>query len=374
MFRKLRVVVDAVALSDAGTFGVNTYTVGLVEALSALDDVEVLLLYPWPLHHGTAKLARAGIRQIRFAVPGAKTKEWEQMLVPLLSLTTRCHLIHSPANVAPVLSPKPVVLTLHDIISYSGHSNISADSQRYLDTYGTRGVRRASAIITVSEFSRRQIAGFFGIDEAKIHVIFNAAAPEFFASGPKQAPNCDKPIILGCGSLAPTKNARSTLMAFARIYAKYPGSKLMLFSVSSGSENTLRKLCATAEVPEDAIGFVSAPDDLSMSRVFAQSDLLLFPSLWEGFGMPVAEAFAAGTPVVTSREGALQEVSGGAALLVDPNDPAAIAEAAIGMLENTDLWNKMCNLGRQRATFFTWQRVAAQTAEIYRRVVTKEVL
>ena len=373
MFRKLRIAVDAVALSDASTFGVSSYTIGLVEALSALDDVEVLLLYPWPLHHGAAKLARVKIRHIRFAVPGAKTREWEQMLVPLLSLTMRCHLIHSPANVAPVLSPKPVVLTLHDIITYSGHSNNSPDSQRYLKRYGMPGVRRAAAIITVSEFSRRQIIDFFGIDEARVHVIYNAIASEFFACGIKRAPSRDKPVVLGCGSLAPTKNARGTLMAFARIHARYPGSKLLLFSVSPGSEGALRKLAAAAGVPEDALEFVAAPDDLTMSSVFARSDVLLFPSLWEGFGLPVVEAFAAGTPVVTSREGALAEVSGGAAVLVDPNDPAAIADAAIGMLENADLWNKMRDLCQQRAALFTWQRAAAQTAEVYRLVARKEV-
>lgn len=163
-------------------------------------------------------------------------------------------------------------------------------------------------------------------------------------------------------------------MAFARIYAKYPGSKLLLFSVSPGSEGTLRKLGAVAEVPEDAIEFITAPDALSMSQVFARSDLLLFPSLWEGFGLPVVEAFATGTPVVTSREGALAEVSGDAAVLIDPSDHAAVGNAAIGILENADLWNKMRDLGQQRAALFTWQRAAAQTAEIYRRVATKEVL
>jgi len=269
------------------------------------------------------------------------------------------------------MSVRPVILTLHDTITYAGGANVTPAVMNYLRRYGTRGVRNAAAIITVSEHSRREIVDFFHIEDSKVHVVPNGVSQAFFDVAEDHSSSEKPPAILACGSLAPNKNLRVTLLAFAQVLHRFPDAKLMLFSIAPNTEGLIEAMASKAGILAPSLSFVHTPDDLGMSQVFADASLLLFPSLSEGFGLPIAEAFASGLPVVTSNVGALSEVSGDAALLIDPNDPTALAGAALGILENNDLRNGLRKLGLLRAGLYTWDRAAAETAEVYRRLTRK---
>jgi glycosyltransferase involved in cell wall biosynthesis len=242
----------------------------------------------------------------------------------------------------------------------------------YLKRYGTRGVRNAAAIITVSEHSRREIVNFFHIEESKIHVVPNGVSQAFFRASRNRHPLEGYPTVLACGSFAPNKNLRVTLLAFAQILQKYPAAKLQLFSIAPNTESQIEAVASDAGIRAHSLGFVHASNDLGMSQIFADADLLLFPSLSEGFGLPVAEAFAAGLPVVTSNNGALSEVSGEAALLIDPNDGTALASAALGILENGELRNELRERGWKRSGLYTWDQAAAKTTDVYYRVLRRQ--
>jgi glycosyltransferase involved in cell wall biosynthesis len=240
---------------------------------------------------------------------------------------------------------------------------------KYLGGFGTRGVRNASAIITVSEFSRREIVDFFHIEDSKVHVVPNGVGQAFFDVAKNRQPSGTSPAILACGSLAPNKNLRVTLLAFAQVLQRFPATQLVLFSIAPNTEGLIETMASEVGIPASSLKFVHAPNEQSMSQIFAGADLLLFPSLSEGFGLPIAEAFASGLPVVTSNVGALSEVSGDAALLIDPNDPTSLAGAALGILENSNLQNELRGRGWLRSGLYTWDRAAARTTDVYCRVL-----
>jgi glycosyltransferase involved in cell wall biosynthesis len=365
----MKIGFDLSPLNDEATFGVCRHAINLVLALAKADEYDICLLYPWSLAVGREELSALAAQQIQFPLRFLGTRWWEQMFLPMLAARAGCDAIHCLANVAPVLSARPVILTLHDIITYTGGASVSPNTMNYLRRFGIRGVRNASAIITVSEFSRREIVDFFRIESSKIHVIPNGVGKAFFTVTKKRQPSGASPSVLACGSLAPTKNLQTTLLVFAQILQRFPEAQLILFSIAPNTESLIQTMASQAGIRASALNFVHAPDDLSMGQIFADADLLLFPSLSEGFGLPVAEAFAAGLPVVTSNVGALAEVGGDAALLIDPNDPASLARAALGILQNGELQNGLRERGRLRSRLYSWDRAAAQTAEVYRHVL-----
>ncbi len=369
MHSRIKIGFDVSPLADEEAFGVSRYAIHLIQALAEAGEFDLCLLYPWSLKVGKEEMAQLKVQQIGLQLRVLGTRWWEQLFMPLLAARAGCDAIHSVANVAPVLSSRPVILTLHDTITYAGDADVSAATMTYLRSFGARAVRSAAAIITVSEFSRHEIVNRFHVEDGKVQVIPNGVSREYFAVSKTHEFSQLAPVVLACGSLAPSKNLRGTLDAFARILCRFPKAKLELFSIAPNTENLIRKWGSEAGIPASALACVHAPDDLDMSRVFADADVLVFPSLNEGFGLPVAEAFAAGVPVVTSNVGALAEVSGGAALLVDPNDSAAIACAAIGILEHSELRRGLRERGRRRSAAFTWGRAAEETAAVYRRVL-----
>jgi glycosyltransferase involved in cell wall biosynthesis len=360
MRSKTKIGFDLAPLTDEATFGVSEYAIHLIEALANLDEFQLCLLHPWSLRFGEAKLTSLKVERIPFQLRLLGTNWWEQLVFPTLAARAGCDVLHSVGNVAPRFSTRPVVLTLHDIITYAGKASVPPGTMNYLRRFGVPGVRRADAIVTISETSRREIAEFFGIDPANIHVVPNGVGKEFFTAPSGEAIRNSSPVILASGSLAPNKNLKVTLQAFAGILHHHPSATLMLFSIGPGTETGITEMAAANGIRSSAINFVRAPDAATMGRIFASADVLLFPSLREGFGLPIVEAFAAGVPVVTSNSGALAETSGDAALLANPEDPAALASSVLGILQNEDLRRRLIELGRQRANLFTWEQAATQ--------------
>lgn len=371
--RKLRIGFDLSPFSDRGTFGVCSYSLNLLQALAHTGELDICLLHPWALSVMSEEIDALPAQRIKFTVPYADTRWWEQALFPTAALWARCDLTHSLANVAPAWNARPTILTLHDTITYHPATTIQPKIRDYLRRFGARGVKNAGALITVSEFSKRQIIEFFDIEDSKVFVIPNGVNETFTRVSRVREFTLSSPYLVSCGSLAPHKNLKVTLQALAGIRHKLPGTRIGLFSVSTGSESTIYALAAESGVPPNAIDLLHVPNELGMAQAFADADLLLFPSLAEGFGLPIVEAFSAGLPVVTSKLGATAEVGGDAAVLADPTDPAALAEAALAILTDSERRESMRRSGRQRATLYTWDRAARQTIAVYRSVYNSGV-
>jgi len=260
---------------------------------------------------------------------------WEQVVLPL----TKAELIYSPANLAPVVSRRNVVV-IHDVAALRHPEWYSKPYVAYHRAVLPTIAKRARLVITVSEFSRREIQEVLGVDA---HVIPNGV-DERFKPGPKK----DYALVVG------TKIARKNLAALSETAAAL-GMEL----VAAGSARRYMK-GETTSIRE--LGYV--PDE-ELPALYAGARVLLMPSLYEGFGLPCLEAMASGTPVVAANRGALPETCGDAALVVEPEDFAQAAHAAV-----TTEAERLIQAGLERAARFTWERTARETDQAIEALLT----
>ncbi len=248
--------------------------------------------------------------------------------------------LHCPTFRGPVRSSVPVVVTVHDLAVLRHPGTFNQWTRRYSRFAVPRVARAARRLIAVSEFTRGEIVELVGIPEERIRVIPNAVGEEFVAEGPAESGD----YVLAVGTLEPRKNLGAAQQAARRL----------------GVE--LRVVGAQGWGGVEVNGWLGRVSDEELAALYRGARCLVYPSLYEGFGIPVLEAMACGTPVVTSAGGATEEVAGGAAVLVDPHDPAAIAA---GVEEASSRRDELRARGLERAAQFSWNRVAAETRAVY---------
>ena len=248
--------------------------------------------------------------------------------------------LHCPTFRGPVRSSVPVVVTVHDLAVLRHPGTFNRWTRRYSRFAVPRVARAASRLIAVSEFTRGEIVELVGISEERIRVIPNAVGEEFVAEGPAESGD----YVLAVGTLEPRKNLGAAQQAAQRL----------------GVE--LRVVGAQGWGGVKVNGWLGRVSDEELAALYRGARCLVYPSLYEGFGIPVLEAMACGTPVVTSAGGATEEVAGGAAVLVDPQDPAAIAA---GVEEASSRRDELRARGLERAAQVSWNRVAAETRAVY---------
>jgi len=252
--------------------------------------------------------------------------------------------LHCPTFRAPVRSSVPVVVTVHDLAVLRHPGTFNQWTRRYSRLAVPRVARAARRVIAVSDFTRREIVELLGVPAERISVIPNAVGDPFAPDGPAAGGD----YVLAVGTLEPRKN-----LAVAQQAADRLGVELRVVGARGWGD-----------VQVD--GWLGRVADEELARLYRGARCLVYPSLYEGFGIPVLEAMACGTPVVTSTGGATEEVAGGAAVLVDPHDPVVIAT---GIEEAAARRDELRTLGLERAAQFTWERVAAETWAVYEEAV-----
>ena len=251
--------------------------------------------------------------------------------------------LHCPTMRVPIRACPPVVATVHDA-AVLRHPESFPRWHRTTGRLALRqGVRTADAIVAVSEFTRDELTEILGVPGDRIQVIGNGVDAVFTPSG--EAATGD--YVLAVGTLEPRKNLARAVEA-----ARLAGLEVRVVgAVGWGG----------VAVP----GWVGRVDDEALAALYRGARCLVFPSLYEGFGIPILEAMACGTPVVTSRGGATEETAGGAAILVDPLDPEAIAA---GIDEAQDRSDELAALGLERARAFTWRHAADELERLWREL------
>lgn len=294
-----------------------------------------------------------GIVPLRIAGPKLSPYDPLASTLALARLREGCFL--SPGFNPPLRSPIPFAFTIHDLV----HLRVPAESSPLRRAYYAGVVRpatrRAWRVLTVSEYSRRDIAAWCGIDPVRIHVVGNGVSP-VFRPGPGR--DARERFFLHVGRRAGHKNVRGLLRAFAA--SGLAGDFHLVFTGEADA--------ATVQHARDAgvldhVRFSGPVDDLALLGLYHRCTALVFPSLHEGFGLPVVEAMATGAPVVTSTTTSMPEIAGeGNALLADPTEPEQIAHAMRRLAEDEALWTALAARGLARAREFTWERVCARVA------------
>ncbi len=296
---------------------------------------------------------------------------WEQFIAPVLSVRTGLDVLFCPVNVVPIAATVPSVVTVHDLAFLAYPEAYHPAKRRYLTVMTRLSVHRARRIIAVSAHTRDDLVHQFGVRPERIAVIPNAADERFKPSDDpigvaqfRAAHNLPDRFILFVGTLEPRKNLRRLIEAFSLI-ADDSDIKLVIVGASGWLTSDLAPLVHARNLGERIIftGYVS-DDDLPCW--YQAATLFCYPSLYEGFGLPVLEAMACGTPVVTSRTSSIPEVTGEAAVLVDPTDVSALARALKSVLANEVRRNEMSAAGIARSHAYSWGRTAAATLEVIR--------
>ena len=278
---------------------------------------------------------------------------------------------------APLVCPVPIVTTIHDVSYLEVRHFFSMARAAQLQLTVARTVRRAARIIAPSEFSRTRISKAYNIDDSLISVIHNGVDPQFrmiprdtAAARIRDNHQINAPYILSVGDLHPRKNQTGLIRAFSNIVRA--DSRLPHHLVLVGKEGwhgrEVREEAQSLGVL-DRVHFPGFVSDTDLVDFYAGCDLFVFPSFYEGFGLPVLEAMTCGRAVACSQTSALPEVSDSSALLFDPTDDEQIAKAMIDFLLSDDLRLRYERIGHQWASKFSWQRAAAETMAVYERVV-----
>ncbi|HLH17275.1 MAG TPA: glycosyltransferase family 1 protein [Bryobacteraceae bacterium] len=278
---------------------------------------------------------------------------------------------------APLACPVPVVVSVHDV-SFLEHPEYFTPSRaRQLQWTVRRTVKRAARILTGSDFSRAAILKVYGdLEEDQVVVVPNAAAPEFrpipretAAAVVRERFGIAGPLVLSVGDLQPRKNQIGLIGAFSRLVKQYPQLRhtLLLAGKETWFAERVRQAARSSGV-EDRIRFSGFVSDDDLLQLYNACDLFVFPSFYEGFGLPALEAMACGRAVACSNTSALPEVVDGAAILFDPYSMDQMVRALRDLLLDDELRRRMERLGLQRAAHFSWQKTAERTLDVYRDV------
>ena len=279
---------------------------------------------------------------------------------------------------APPFASCPFVLTIHDI-AFKRNPNWFSPRDRVVLNFGVHtSIRRARAILTVSNHAKSEICSLLHVPEDMVKVTYEAAGKEFtpasdgecsFAERRLDALGVSRPYFLAVGNLQPRKNLRRLLEAFSLLKrSDNVPHKCVLAGQKQWGGNEIKRLAQELGIQQDVVltGFVNSAD---IRLLYHQADVFVYPSLYEGFGLPILEAMASGTPVVTSNAASMPEVAGDAAVLVDPSRTESIADGIRQIISDKALGVALRARGAKQARSFSWLRTAEQTHSVYRDVV-----
>lgn len=367
----MRIGIDAASLvGDKG--GVGWHTHHLLKALLALDEKTDYVGYLRPGSLQAGQLSgwppTSGLRWI-------ETPRW---LMSWRGRWDRLDLYHGPNFKMHTTGRYGGIVTIHDLwlVRHPEYSRKllgqAGSSKRAIAT-----ANRARKVVTVSEFSAREIESLYGVPRDHVRVIHNGVSEEF-------TPLCNDQVkaelrtrwsipsagfILFVGGADPRKNHAGFLKAVAICRSQLGGRAVVLVGDAEHPQGSYGATAQSLGLAQE-VRCTGRLDREDLRKLYSCTDLFVFPSLYEGFGMPVLEAMACGAPTITSSTSSLPEVAGAAALLVDPDDVEGLAQAMMNIVSDADLQRNLRQRGYERARLFTWQRAARSTSALYHELCT----
>ncbi|HXZ43100.1 MAG TPA: glycosyltransferase family 1 protein [Terriglobales bacterium] len=377
----MKVAIDIRRITE---FGVGTYTRNVLRALTRLDHSNQYFLIGSPQKVAEIGPLPANFKTVSLLEPDTTVKGYFECRAVIKRL--HCELVHIPHIFwMPRNLPCPYVITVHDLFEHMYGEHDHSGLRRSLHFHLTRHVlQRAGRILAVSQFTKSEIEKLFGIPSRHIEVVYNAIDERFLRG---HASDADRqllaerylvtyPFLLYAGRISPHKNLVRIIEAFSALKTElekesmYPDLKLIIIGDELSKHPDLRRTVIRSGVQNDVrfMGFVP----IEMLRVFYDAaKIFVFPSLYEGFGLPPLEAMAHGTPVVTSNTSSLPEVVGNAAVLVNPENVFEIMRALHRVLLDQAVRDKIRQRGYEQVRKFSWDASAQRILEIYQTLVEK---
>lgn len=353
--------------------GVHQYIYQLLRHLGQADES---LRYTVLLGEGTLPSeVKLPTRRSRWPTSRAPIRiAWEQVVQPWALSRIKADLAHGPLLVAPMMAPCPTVVTIHDL-SFIQFPHLFRPANRLYLTVMTRlSAQRARRFIAVSDHTASESVHLLGIPRARIDVVYHGVdssfkpLPKATVEAFRQRMGLPQRFVLCVGTLEPRKNHIRLAEAFARL--RYDDAKLVLVGGRGWLYEELFAKVEALDMSDDIVfaGYVTYED---LPLWYNAATTFAYPSLYEGFGMPVLEAQACGTPVMTSTASSLPEAAGDGALMVDANDVNAIAAGLDRILADEPLRDDLRARGLAHASQFTWAQTARETARVYRHTIAE---
>ncbi len=364
-----RIAIDARKITD---FGIGTYVRNLINELAQLDRENRYFLLTGPAGREALRDLPENFEIVLNRAPVYSIRELYALSWRLLRL--KVDLYHATHYVLPLWVPCKAVVTIHDIIHLLYPEYLpNRFAYVYAEKMIRRGLSRGDRIITVSHNTRSDLRDFFGVQGRKIEVVHNGIEDVFriqLADDERDRRLAELGIqpgyLLFVGNPKPHKNLDNVVLAYARARELYDfDAPLVCVGDRSGIEFKIRQRAEQLGL-QDQIVLLGHVDQAVLPAIYQGARLFLYPTLYEGFGLPVVEAMASRVPVITSNTSALKEIAAGYAHLVNPLDVEAMATAIVQCLSDEEHHSSLRKVGERRSQDFSWSRAAARTLDIYR--------
>jgi glycosyltransferase involved in cell wall biosynthesis len=380
----LHIVIDARRIRD---FGIGTYIRSLVRALSAIDQKNRYTLVSGP--DDMRDLIGLPENFSRAIYSGQDERHLDNVFFPMFLRGLAPDLVHVPLNRVPLLMIQPYVVTVHDLANllfeWEEHSKLRIQLRRLRLK---RGLARASEVIAVSEATRRDVEQLARVPPDRLRLVYNAPDPGFSVSDGAgedeersrimERYQIQRPFLLYAGNIRRHKNIPRLVEAFAVVrgqLASHPGYhdlRLVIIGDNISQYPAVRQAVIRSR-SEHVVRFLGFVPFETLRYFYQTAAAFVFPSRYEGFGLPPIEAMACGTPVVTSNVSSLPEVVGDAAVLINPENVFDIVRGIREVLLDDELRATLITRGREQAARFSWSRTARQVLEIYEEAATGRV-
>jgi glycosyltransferase involved in cell wall biosynthesis len=301
---------------------------------------------------------------------------WEHFFLPRRLMKNGIDIFHGPASLIPFRKDHfKTVVTIHDLVAFLFSETIPLKYGAYMRYLLRQAVKRADRIISVSHHTRDDLIKILKVPSKKIVVIHEAPSPIFRPYAPdlvrpilKKRYGIQKKYIYHLGNIEPRKNLIKLLEAFTLVCREVGTDYQLVVSGQKGwLIRSLSRFLKTYPMREQVFftGYVPLED---LPYLMNGAEIFVFPSLYEGFGLPVLEAMSCGTPVISSNRSSIPEIAGSAGILVDPTDVQALADQIVYLLRNGEERRRLSRLGQEQAARFSWEEVARKTHQVYRSV------
>jgi len=363
----MKIALDTTALK-LGRAGVHMYVRELLSALQESGEAEIVPV-PYRLKFSRSNRMFGKIDTLY------RDTVWQNLSLPRAISKANADVFHAPQARTTLLSPVPLVVTIYDLYAYHNPKGFSRWTA-FLRNLAPRLLRQAAAILVISDFTRRELLRFFPhVSPSKIHVTHLGVADRFRpapkAMGQQVRSKYSLPerYLLAVNTLEPRKNLPRLLDVFARVQDQMAEDLVLVGDSGWIPEHAKSIVDAAQENPRiHHIGYV--PDD-DLTALYSEATAYVFPSYYEGFGLPAVEAMACGCPVVASRGSSLDEVMSDAGVRFDPHDPEEMAAAILRITASSELREDLKVRGGANAQRFTWDHTAACTVAAYEKAMTR---